>query len=352
MPVPTPGPDEVLIRVEATPINPSDIGLLFGAAVGAAGALQRDAQVDHLHQARVGGPAVALQHHAGAGIAGHDGGELGEIGDRDAARVAGEQILREHGEAERAVRALHPEIAWCEVSCRTGDGLVRFRVGVYDAALPLVIDPVTAVGFKAAVGQAVVPVRLHTGINAGPVIMDGDDVYGTIVNIADMQPLSETWSLTVARQNISLDDGQSCSAARSIGERKLALYGEDFLAVIAEHADTDEAGTETMNSTAEASLDLFRQGMTVEQIGKRRGLKPATIYQHLIQAIEAGQADALEVTGLHEADAERIKTAWRSLPAEQHASLKSLFEALDGRIDYDKLRCIRASWREINPLTT
>ena len=29
---PTPGPDEVLIRIEATPINPSDIGLLFGAA--------------------------------------------------------------------------------------------------------------------------------------------------------------------------------------------------------------------------------------------------------------------------------------------------------------------------------
>lgn len=28
------------------------------------------------------------------------------------------------------------------------------------------------------------PVRLHTGVNAGPVIVDGDDVYGTIVNIA------------------------------------------------------------------------------------------------------------------------------------------------------------------------
>jgi class 3 adenylate cyclase len=28
------------------------------------------------------------------------------------------------------------------------------------------------------------PIRLHTGINAGPVIMDGDDVYGTIVNVA------------------------------------------------------------------------------------------------------------------------------------------------------------------------
>ncbi|WP_395702210.1 zinc-binding dehydrogenase [Aquabacterium sp.] len=32
VPTPSPGPDEVLIRVEATPINPSDIGLLFGAA--------------------------------------------------------------------------------------------------------------------------------------------------------------------------------------------------------------------------------------------------------------------------------------------------------------------------------
>ena len=32
VPVPQPAADEVLIRVEATPINPSDIGLLFGAA--------------------------------------------------------------------------------------------------------------------------------------------------------------------------------------------------------------------------------------------------------------------------------------------------------------------------------
>ena len=32
VPVPAPGPDEVLIRIEAAPINPSDLGLLFGAA--------------------------------------------------------------------------------------------------------------------------------------------------------------------------------------------------------------------------------------------------------------------------------------------------------------------------------
>ena len=32
VPVPTPGPDEVLLRIEASPLNPSDLGLLFGAA--------------------------------------------------------------------------------------------------------------------------------------------------------------------------------------------------------------------------------------------------------------------------------------------------------------------------------
>jgi len=32
VPVAEPGPDEIVVRVDATPINPSDIGLLFGAA--------------------------------------------------------------------------------------------------------------------------------------------------------------------------------------------------------------------------------------------------------------------------------------------------------------------------------
>ena len=37
VPVPEPGPDEVLVRVDASPMNPSDLGLLFGAAdMGAA----------------------------------------------------------------------------------------------------------------------------------------------------------------------------------------------------------------------------------------------------------------------------------------------------------------------------
>ena len=32
VPIPEPKPDEVVVRVEGSPINPSDLGLMFGAA--------------------------------------------------------------------------------------------------------------------------------------------------------------------------------------------------------------------------------------------------------------------------------------------------------------------------------
>ncbi len=50
VPMPKPGPEEVLLRVEASPINPSDIGLLFGAA--------------DISQARVTGSAARPVVHA------------------------------------------------------------------------------------------------------------------------------------------------------------------------------------------------------------------------------------------------------------------------------------------------
>ena len=56
-PVPAPGPEEVLVRVQATPINPSDIGLLFGPAdlstVKVAGSAERPAVT-----ARIPAPAM------------------------------------------------------------------------------------------------------------------------------------------------------------------------------------------------------------------------------------------------------------------------------------------------------
>ena len=55
VPLPTPGPDEVLVRIEASPINPSDLGLLFGAAdmgtATASGTAQRPVIRAHVPEA-------------------------------------------------------------------------------------------------------------------------------------------------------------------------------------------------------------------------------------------------------------------------------------------------------------
>ena len=43
--LPDPGPDEVVVEIEAAPINPSDLGLMFGAAdLSTARATEREGQ--------------------------------------------------------------------------------------------------------------------------------------------------------------------------------------------------------------------------------------------------------------------------------------------------------------------
>jgi ATP-dependent DNA helicase RecQ len=131
-----------------------------------------------------------------------------------------------------------------------------------------------------------------------------------------------------------------------IGERKLGLYGDQFLAVIREHEGAGGSGEVLDMPTADDSLVLYRLGMGVEQIAEQRGLKPATIYSHLARAIARGLADAAEVVGLGRDEAARIEAVWRGLPEENRAGLKPLYEALAGQYSYDVLRCLRASWRD------
>jgi len=80
---PAPGPDEVVVRIEASPINPSDIGLLFGAAdmatvqvSGSGAAAVVTARIpDHLMQSMAGRVGQSLPvGNEGAGVVVEAGG--------------------------------------------------------------------------------------------------------------------------------------------------------------------------------------------------------------------------------------------------------------------------------------
>ena len=124
-----------------------------------------------------------------------------------------------------------------------------------------------------------------------------------------------------------------------IGERKLAAYGEDFLAVIRAHADQNGKDA-LVTDTAAETVQLLRSGLDIPAIAARRGLKEATIYNHLTLAIASGEIKLREVVPLEEEELGRIRAAFAACGNQ---ALKPVFEALGGRYSYEILRCVQAA---------
>src|SRR5712672_3606952 len=78
VPVSEPGPDEVVIRVEAAPLNPSDMGLLFGgadmAAAVASGSAERPVVNEGAGTVVAAGESLAAQALLGKVVAAAGGG--------------------------------------------------------------------------------------------------------------------------------------------------------------------------------------------------------------------------------------------------------------------------------------
>ncbi|MEJ2480518.1 MAG: DNA helicase RecQ [Acidihalobacter sp.] len=125
-----------------------------------------------------------------------------------------------------------------------------------------------------------------------------------------------------------------------VGERKLEDYGADFLDVILAH---DDEHAEPAVDTVEETLQLFRVGMDAEAVARHRDLRPDTVYSHLATAIERGELDVAEATGLSAAELERVRTAFAAQDGVPR--LKPVFEALEGTYAYGVLYCVRAALR-------
>lgn len=122
-----------------------------------------------------------------------------------------------------------------------------------------------------------------------------------------------------------------------VGERKLELYGDDFLKIIREH-NAKEPASDTIAETVE----LFLREKDVDIVAERRGLKPGTVYIHLASAIEQGTVELEQVVSLSDEEFQTVKDALLKQPKETKA-MKPVYEALGGAYDYNILRCVRAA---------
>ena len=160
-------------------------------------------------------------------------------------------------------------------------------------------------------------------------IADAQDVPPYIIfNDATLTAMLETKPTN--RQQMALISG--------VGEQKLKLYADQFLAVI-----SDYIGEHTTSDTVTESTDLFKLGFTIQQIAQKRGYKEETIYNHLSQALEQGLLVLRDVVELPDPEIKRIEEAILSLPVEQQNALKPVYELFDGQYSYGVLRCVRAS---------
>ncbi|MBB6097948.1 ATP-dependent DNA helicase RecQ [Deinobacterium chartae] len=154
------------------------------------------------------------------------------------------------------------------------------------------------------------------------------------------------------------------AAIPGVGQSKLERYGEAFLEVIApfpparggvpllraEDAATSARGpgrTEKTEKTprrdsALETLERYQAGESVAEIARERGLSEQTVSGHLAELVRRGLLSLEEATGLAEDEVARLEAVYHTLPEEQRARLKPLYEAAGERYDYHVIRCVHA----------
>ncbi|MEZ0540343.1 DNA helicase RecQ [Fibrella arboris] len=136
-----------------------------------------------------------------------------------------------------------------------------------------------------------------------------------------------------------------------VGERKLEMFGTAFLTEIADFLGTkvgesvsqvrSEVPTrprETARpkgSTQQMTLELYQQGMTIQQIAQARELGPSSIANHLIQLNQGGYD--VDLASLITPDERREIEAAIAVVGIEENRTKPVFEHLEGRYDYGKI---------------
>lgn len=122
-------------------------------------------------------------------------------------------------------------------------------------------------------------------------------------------------------------------AITGVGKHKMDLYGALFLAEIAKFSVKKAGST---SNTAMQSLELFKQGLSVQEIAAQRELKESTILAHLQKAYLDGKEVDLHQF-VSEEEMKRVQEAKEKLdPAT--ATLKSYFEYFKEEISYESIR--------------
>lgn len=126
-------------------------------------------------------------------------------------------------------------------------------------------------------------------------------------------------------------------AIDGVGKAKLEKYGSEFINAIIEFQKNKKTNTKTKkeSTTYKATLELFQNGVSVEEIAETRNLGISTVISHLAKLYLDG-IDIDVSQFISDQEVELLQKA--QIELENPNALKPYFDHFEEKIGYDKIR--------------
>ncbi|GGD59964.1 ATP-dependent DNA helicase RecQ [Emticicia aquatilis] len=137
-------------------------------------------------------------------------------------------------------------------------------------------------------------------------------------------------------------------AVSGVGEQKFRQYGDEFINEILSFTGQNPGigrAKQEKGMTFLETFEMYKAGMSLEEMAAKRSLNPVTIVSHLVKLYQDGQdIDLKQYIATYEYN--QIIAEAMKLNIQKGDAIKPLFEALEGVYDYAKLRIALALWEK------
>ncbi len=125
-----------------------------------------------------------------------------------------------------------------------------------------------------------------------------------------------------------------------VGQQKFELYGSIFLKIIDDFINNKQFSSKAPGiDTTQLTYQLYEKGMSIEEMAASRQITNGTIYTHLIKLRGDGKKIDLNKF-INNDEKELIKKAVKNLNWQKQEPIKPIFEALEQKLDYYKIRIV------------
>lgn len=121
-----------------------------------------------------------------------------------------------------------------------------------------------------------------------------------------------------------------------VGRKKMQDYGYQFIKEIKDYThERSPKKKKAKGDTYKITLEMYSEGLSIEEISEKRSLSPSTVFSHLAKLYEDGKEINMRKF-IAKKDLEAIKGA--RIELKDPPALKPYFDHFEGEIDYGTIR--------------